>query len=149
VAARYVYRKFDALIRIFKDIWKKVHPAFYKKRVGKNQRGFNVAEIETVIQDNIHSFLKKLRQAGYQISSAYIFGSYVSGQMDEWSDIDVAIVSPQLSDDRFEERIRLTEIAISINDRIEPLPFSLDSFTDDNPLVRQIKTNGLLIEGCV
>ena len=63
---------------------KKVHPAFYKKRVGKNQIGFNMAEI-----------------------------------------------------------------AISIDDRIEPLPFSLDSFTDDNPLVRQIKTNGLLIEGCV
>jgi len=92
-----------------------------------------MAEIKTVIQDNIHSFLKKLRQAGYQISSAYIFGSYVSGQMDEWSDIDVAIVS----------------IAISVDDRIEPLPFSLDSFTDDNPLVRQIKTNGVLIEGRV
>jgi|GEM_PF-3701078 len=43
----------------------------------------------------------------------------------------------------------MAEIAISIDDRIEPLPFSLDSFTDDNPLVRQIKTNGLLIEGCV
>jgi hypothetical protein len=33
-----------------------------------------------------------------------------------------AVVSPQISDDRFEERIRLTEIALSIDDRIEPLP---------------------------
>ena len=65
--------------------------------------------------------------------------------MDKWSDIDVAIVSPQISNDRFEERIRLTELAISVDDRIEPLPFNLDSFSDHNPFVRQIKNEGLAI----
>jgi predicted nucleotidyltransferase len=65
--------------------------------------------------------------------------------VDKWSDIDVAIVSPQISNDRFEERIRLTELAISVDDRLEPLPFNLDSFSDDDPFVRQIKDEGLAI----
>ncbi len=57
----------------------------------------------------------------------------------------MAIVSPQISNDRFEERIRLTELAISVDDRIEPLPFNPDSFSDDDPFVQQIKNEGLAI----
>jgi predicted nucleotidyltransferase len=105
-----------------------------------------MAEVQTLVHDKIQSYLNKLRQAGYHITSAYLFGSYVSGQIDEWSDIDVAVVSPQISDDRFEERIRLTEIALSIDDRIEPLPFSIESFNDGNPLVRQIKSDGVRLD---
>ena len=111
----------------------------------KYQRGFHMAEIESIVLKNVQLFLDKLRLAGFHISKAYIFGSYVRGQVDKWSDIDVAIVSPQISNDRFEERIRLTELAISVDDRLEPLPFNLDSFSDDDPFVRQIKDEGLAI----
>ena len=104
-----------------------------------------MAEIEPVVFKKVQSFLDKLRLTGFHISKAYIFGSYAKGQEDKWSDIDVAIISPQISNDRFEERIRLTELAMSIDDRIEPLPFNLDSFSDDNPFVRQIKTEGVAI----
>jgi len=57
----------------------------------------------------------------------------------------VAIVSPQIGNDRFEERIKLTELAISVDDRLEPLPFNLDSFSDDDPFVQQIKNEGVAI----
>jgi len=104
-----------------------------------------MAEIESIVLKNVQLFLAKLRLSGFHISKAYIFGSYARGQVDKWSDIDVAIVSPQISNDRFEERIRLTELAISVDDRLEPLPFNLDSFSDDDPFVRQIKDEGLAI----
>lgn len=104
-----------------------------------------MAEIESVVYKKVQSFLNKLRLTGFHISKAYIFGSYAKGQEDQWSDIDVAIISPQISNDRFEERIRLTELAISIDDRIEPMPFNLDSFSDDDPFVRQIKAEGVVI----
>lgn len=104
-----------------------------------------MAEIEPVVFKKVQSFLDKLRLTGFHISKAYIFGSYAKGQEDKWSDIDVAIISPQISNDRFEERIRLTELATSIDDRIEPLPFNLNSFSDDDPFVRQIKTEGVAI----
>lgn len=108
-----------------------------------------MAEIESIVLKNVQLFLDKLRRAGFHISKAYIFGSYARGKVDKWSDIDVAIVSPQISNDisndRFEERIRLTELAISVDDRLEPLPFNFDSFSDDDPFVQQIKKEGLAI----
>lgn len=102
-----------------------------------------MAEIEAVVFRNVNSFLDKLRRTGFYISQAYIFGSYAKGQEDKWSDIDVAVVSPQIGNDRFEERIRLTELAISVDDRLEPLPFNLDSFSDEDPFVRMIKEEGV------
>nr|NJM02153.1 nucleotidyltransferase domain-containing protein [Desulfobacula sp.] len=104
-----------------------------------------MAEIEAIVFQRVQSFLDKLRLKGFQISSAYIFGSYAKGKVDRWSDIDVAVISPQISNDRFEERVRLTELAMSIDDRIEPLPFNLDSFSDDDPFVRQIKAEGVAV----
>ena len=104
-----------------------------------------MAEVEAVVVRNVKSFLDKLRRTGFHISKAYIFGSYARGQEDKWSDIDVAIVSPQIGNDRFEERVRLTELAMSIDDRIEPLPFNLDSFSDEDPFVRLIKDEGVAV----
>jgi predicted nucleotidyltransferase len=104
-----------------------------------------MAEIEPVVVKKVQSFLEKLRLTGFHISKAYIFGSHANGKVDRWSDIDVAVISPQIGNDRFEERIRLTELAMSIDDRIEPLPFNPDSFSDDDPFVRQIKAEGVVI----
>ena len=101
--------------------------------------------ITVVVVRNVKSFLDKLRRTGFHISKAYIFGSYARGQEDKWSDIDVAIVSPQIGNDRFEERVRLTELAMSIDDRIEPLPFNLGSFSDEDPFVRLIKDEGVAV----
>jgi len=104
-----------------------------------------MAEINTLVLKNVKAFLGKLELAGISISKAYIFGSYITGQADKWSDIDVAVVSPQITFDRFEERIRLTELAVTIDDRIEPLPFNLERFVDEDPLVRKIVSEGLAI----
>jgi predicted nucleotidyltransferase len=46
-----------------------------------------MAEIKTLVDDKIQSFLQELRHAGYHITRAYVFGSYVSGRIDEWSDM--------------------------------------------------------------
>ncbi|MEA3265393.1 MAG: nucleotidyltransferase domain-containing protein [Candidatus Fermentibacteria bacterium] len=104
-----------------------------------------MAEIEAVVLKNVQLFLDKLRKTGFLISEAYIFGSYATGNADKWSDIDVAIISPQIGNDRFEERIRLTELAVSIDVRLEPLPFNPDSFTIGDPFVQQIKTEGIAV----
>ncbi|HBO84895.1 MAG TPA: nucleotidyltransferase, partial [Deltaproteobacteria bacterium] len=45
-------------------------------------------------------------------------GSYARKTQNKWSDIDLAIISPDFSNDRFEERVRLMKLASSIDDRI-------------------------------
>ncbi len=44
-------------------------------------------------------------------------------------DVDIAVVSPQIGSDRFEERVMLTELAMSVDERIEPLPFNKKTLT--------------------
>ena len=104
-----------------------------------------MVEIDAVVMENVRLFLDKLRNAGILVSKAYIFGSYVSGKADKWSDIDIAVVSPQIGDDRFEERVRLTELAMSVDDRIDPLPFNQDTFIEGDPLVQKIVDEGLAV----
>lgn len=102
-----------------------------------------MAETDNAVMSNVAAFLERLKAAGIQIAGgAYLFGSHLTGKADEWSDIDLAVISPQIGSDRFEERVRLTKIAKAIDDRIEPLPFSPDSFTPDAPLVREILRTG-------
>jgi len=104
-----------------------------------------MAEIDATVIENVRLFLDKLCKAGISVSKAYIFGSYASGNTDKWSDIDIAIVSPQIGDDRFEERVRLTELAMSVDDRIEPLPFNQSTFCESDPFVRKIVAEGVAV----
>ncbi len=104
-----------------------------------------MVEIDALVQKNIQLFLDKLRAQGISINKAYLFGSFVTGRNDQWSDIDLAIVSPQIGDDRLEERVRLTEIATEIDDRFEPMPFNLKTFDNNDPFVREIIKTGLAV----
>jgi predicted nucleotidyltransferase len=61
--------------------------------------------------------LEKLKENGIPVEAAYLFGSYAKGRAREWSDIDIAVISSNLSDDRFEERIRLSKISSRIDSR--------------------------------
>ena len=57
----------------------------------------------------------------------------------------MAVISPDFSDDLFEERLRLMRIAAFIDDRIEPHPFKAEDFESSNPLVSEIKKYGILL----
>ena len=104
-----------------------------------------MVEVDKVVLKNIRTFLDRLDTAGIHVTKAYLFGSHLTGRADQWSDIDVAVISPQISDDRFEERVTLTKIAISVDDRIAPLPFNPAGFSEDDPLVREIIKKGFVI----
>jgi predicted nucleotidyltransferase len=64
------------------------------------------------------------------------------------SDIDVAVVSPDFGKDRFEEGVRLFQIACDIDPRIEPIPLSPESFENDTwlPLIYEIRKNGVEVK---
>lgn len=79
----------------------------------------------------------------YQVESAYLFGSHAKGTSKQWSDIDLAIVSPDFSEDLYEERLILMRLAAEIDDRIEPKPFRPEMFSPIEPLVDEIQKHGL------
>lgn len=104
-----------------------------------------MAQINPLIREKIGVFLQKLNEEGITPERAYIFGSYSKGIENSMSDIDVAIVSADLTDDRFNERIRLMKIAFNIDNRIEPVPFNPDTFVEEDPLVWEILKTGTLV----
>jgi uncharacterized protein len=55
----------------------------------------------------------------------------------------LAIVSPDFSEDLYEERLVLMRLAAKIDDRIEPKPFRPEMFTRIEPLVDEIQKHGL------
>jgi len=96
------------------------------------------------IKNEVNRFINELGKK-YRVHAAYIYGSYSKESANAWSDIGVAVISPDFSDDLFEERLRLMRIAAFIDDRIEPHPFKVEGFESSNSLVSEIQKFGILL----
>ena len=103
--------------------------------------------------DKVPASIKKsvqrfIEEAGRRrrIKEAYLYGSYAKGMASKWSDIDIAVISTEFSDDLFEERVALMRIAVRIDDRIEPYPFLETTFNSNNPLRDEIQKHGIRIK---
>ncbi len=90
-------------------------------------------------------FLEKLKSEGINIEGLYLYGSYARGTEHKWSDIDIAVVSSDFKGSRFDEGVKLRSIASNIDIDIEPVPFRTDAFIDEDPLVWEIKKEGIRI----
>lgn len=96
------------------------------------------------ISQSVQQFLNAVRQQ-QRIEAAFLYGSQIKGTASKWSDIDVAIISPDFSADLFQEQVDLMRLAAQIDDRIEPRPFRPTDFDADEPLVSEIKRTGIQI----
>ena len=75
----------------------------------------------------------------------YLFGSYVSGNTREDSDIDIAVVSDSFTGDPVDDMTMLLLLKSNIDNRIEPHPFLPDDFTEANPFAREIMETAIRI----
>jgi predicted nucleotidyltransferase len=103
-----------------------------------------MATIPVAIAKSIEQFLAAIKQS-QRITTAYLYGSQTRGIAAEWSDIDLAIVSPDFSADLFQEQLNLMRLAVQIDDRIEPRPFRPKDFNASDPLVNEIQRTGVQI----
>ena len=101
-----------------------------------------MAQIAPDILASVERFLAVVCRR-LRVDAAYLYGSQAAGQARPWSDIDVAVVSPDFSDDLFEERLTLMQWAAKIDDRIEPQPFTPDRFGPNDPLASEISRSGV------
>ena len=85
-----------------------------------------------------------LRSLGIQPQQVILFGSVARNEQHEWSDIDVAIVAPELSGFRLAD-LRLMSRALTKHVVIEPHPFRPEDFTDWNPFVAEILRTGIRV----
>ena len=103
-----------------------------------------MAVISSDIKNVVRKYINMVNESK-KISRAFIYGSYARGNASQWSDIDVALISSDFTEDLFEERIVLMKLALTIDDRIEPSLFRPEDFNTGNPLVNEISTFGIEI----
>ena len=99
-------------------------------------------EREAVIS-KVQKLLYLLDSEGLSIVTAYLYGSWAAGTSHRDSDIDVAIVSTDLSGDRLDDWCRLNKAARRIDVHMEVIGFRPERFRDEDPLAWEIKTNGI------
>jgi predicted nucleotidyltransferase len=122
-----------------------MHRRFHQKVDDRNRGDIQMAEINALAVELAKKFITYLQNQGIKIDSAYLFGSFAKGTEHKWSDIDVAVISSDFSDDRFEEGVRLMILSHDIDNRIEPVPFNPETFIDEDPLAWEIKKTGYLL----
>ncbi len=71
------------------------------------------------------------------VEAIYLFGSFVNGNHDQDSDIDIAIVTDDFSGDIIEDTLNLMRIRRKVDTRIEPHPLR-----KDNPFVKEVIATG-------
>ena len=70
----------------------------------------------------VKKYLRTLSSRGIPVKAGIVFGSYATGRMHEWSDIDLLVISP-----RFDKKLKrkdidvLWHVAADVDSRIEPI----------------------------
>jgi len=96
----------------------------------------------------IKTFGKALRKHGIRVDRIVLYGSHASGKASLDSDIDVAVISRNFGKDRVDEGMALFRIAGTINNRLEPVPISDQSYEHDTwiPLIYEIRKTGIEVK---
>jgi uncharacterized protein len=95
-----------------------------------------------LIQSEVNRYIALLEKNNISVLQAYLFGSYAKGKADDWSDIDLAIVTEKFIGDSFDFKFTLLKLARSIDPDIEPHPYLTSEFNETNPVAAEILKTG-------
>lgn len=81
-----------------------------------------------------------------EFNQLVLFGSQIKGRVHKWSDIDICVVSPQFGRDWMKEETKLKDLAMEVDIRIEPHPYSVKDFqVEEDPFAYEIRKTGVVI----
>jgi predicted nucleotidyltransferase len=102
-------------------------------------------QVPNKITKSINDYIDFLEKSNIHIMEAILFGSYAKGNSNEFSDIDLALVSDNFTGTRFFDLDTLRDAKFAINTDISPLPYRPEDFTLDNLFVKEILEYGIRI----
>ena len=88
-----------------------------------------VQEIYPDVEHIVERFVAELRKS-IRVERVILFGSYARGNPRPWSDIDLAVVSPDFHGGTEEDHLLLARVARRITPQIEALPYLPEDFID-------------------
>lgn len=82
------------------------------------------------VEVSIKKYLEALRSRNIKINRAILYGSHAFERNDKDSDIDLAIISPDLGHDRINEALMLKKLTRDIDLDISPRPYSVKQYQE-------------------
>jgi predicted nucleotidyltransferase len=96
--------------------------------------------------DKARKLVALLNSNGFDVYEAYMFGSAVMNEMNEYSDIDVAIVSDKFTGVPFYDALKISKFRRAIDLKLEVHPFLLKDILNDPPIFFiDIKSKGIRV----
>jgi len=90
--------------------------------------------------------IELLKTNGINVYDAYMFGSVAMDKGDEYSDIDIAIVSEEFTGVPFYDVKKISKFRRAVDLRLEVHPFSLNDILENPPLFFvDIKNKGIRV----
>jgi predicted nucleotidyltransferase len=89
--------------------------------------------VDESVVEAVRKYLQNLVDWGIPVTYGVLYGSRVTGQADQWSDIDLLVVSPRFdAQHTFEDARLLWRLAARTDNRIEPIPVGVRQFAEDD-----------------
>ena len=89
--------------------------------------------VDSSIIESVKKYLQALSQNGVPVQFAVVFGSRAAGKNDEYSDIDLVVVSPLFDQSRTRHHVNiLWRTAARTDSRIEPIPCGASQWDSDD-----------------
>lgn len=98
------------------------------------------------VKEEINNFVHLLQREQIKISRVILFGSFAKGKQKDYSDIDLAVVSPNFGRDTHKEMMFLVNLSSRVSNRIEAIPVAeKDMQMKYHPLIGEIKKYGKVV----
>lgn len=105
-----------------------------------------MAEIPIKVKDKILRFIAELESNNFKIKKAFLFGSFANNNQDEWSDIDLALISDSFTGNRFEDKMKIHKFKAIVGWDISPMPFREEDFYNSYFARDEIIAKGIEID---
>jgi predicted nucleotidyltransferase len=96
----------------------------------------------------VRQYLRAAADIGVHASRAVLFGSHAKGTADQWSDIDLVVIAPELEPPADHQLVnKLWELRATTDSRVEPVACGDQEWeTDDTrPILEIARREGVLV----
>jgi predicted nucleotidyltransferase len=103
--------------------------------------------VEYAIIATIKNYLASLPTYGIHACRAVLFGSYVRGKADDYSDIDLIVIAPEFDGSHEIALVKALWQATVTDNRIEPIPCGEQEWETDGgrPILEIARREGVII----
>lgn len=104
-----------------------------------------MVEIPDAVKIKIEKLLSLLESKNIRIKKAILFGSYAAGNFNEWSDIDLALVSDDFSGNSFIDKLSLIDLVFVSGKDLSLVTFTTKDYYDSLFARDEIEKKGIII----